>query len=224
VPFKYRHGFYWGLAVAFVALALSNVNLLSFWPVTAKPAHRNWDFILFWSIAGIVVFLAVVGLVVTVRELNHVGWRRTASRSVVLIAIALGVAAVVLYQAQRMGVHIQSCYMDLQHKKEVCTPLSSERHVFGMLAWHGSNVVPVLDIPKSLGWTRPARSSSRTVLLIILAVRLWVAIGLLAVIKRLWDKWSGVTPSAQPADTSSPPPTDGTSRAAEAPVRASRRP
>jgi hypothetical protein len=193
VPFLIRHGSYWVLAAFFVGWALSNKNPL--WPVNTAPLHRNWAFLWFWSIAAVVVFLAVVGLVLTVRELNHVGWPRTVSRSVVLIAIALGIAAVTLYQAQRMGVHIESCY--IKGKKEHCGGLTSERHMFGMLAWQGANVVPVLDIPKSTGWSRPARSSSHTVLLIIFLVRVWVAIGLLAVIKRLWDKWSGATGPAQ---------------------------
>ena len=57
-----------------------------------------------------------------------------------------------------------------------------------MLAWHAANVVPVLDIPHSLEWPRPARSANAAVGASILALRLWVAIGVLAVLKRLWDK------------------------------------
>lgn len=57
-----------------------------------------------------------------------------------------------------------------------------------MLAWHAANVVPVLDIPHSLEWHRPARSANAAVGASILALRLWVAIGVLAVLKRLWDK------------------------------------
>ena len=75
-----------------------------------------------------------------------------------------------------------------------------------MLAWHAANVVPVLDIPHSLEWHRPARSANAVVGASILALRLWVAIGILAVLKRLWDKWGPggpgptVSDSARPAD------------------------
>jgi len=58
-----------------------------------------------------------------------------------------------------------------------------------MLAWHAANVVPVLDITHSLEWHRPARSADAVVGAGILTIRLWVAIGILAVLKRLWDKW-----------------------------------
>jgi hypothetical protein len=188
-----RHIGYWLIAGSLIAWAVSNKNPWS--PVNTAPRHRDWTSFWFWSIAAIVVFLAVVGLVLTIQGLNRVGPGRTVSRSVVLIAFALGVAAVTLYQAQRMGVHIESCAM--VGNKEHCGGVASERHVFGMLAWQGANVVPVLDIPKSTGWTRPAWSSDPVVIAIILLVRLWVAIGLLAVIKHLWDKWSA-GPSSQP--------------------------
>jgi hypothetical protein len=46
-----------------------------------------------------------------------------------------------------------------------------------------------LDITHSLEWQRPARSADAVVGASILAVRLWLAIGILAVLKRLWDKW-----------------------------------
>jgi hypothetical protein len=59
-----------------------------------------------------------------------------------------------------------------------------------MLAWHAANVVPALDITHSLEWPCPARSADPIVGASILAVRLWVVIGILGVLKRLWDKWS----------------------------------
>jgi hypothetical protein len=58
-----------------------------------------------------------------------------------------------------------------------------------MLAWHAANVVPVLDIPDAMGWPRPARAAHAVAGAGIIVVRLWVAIGLLGVFKRLWDKW-----------------------------------
>ncbi len=188
-----RHIGYWLIAGGLIAWAATNWNPL--FSVGNGPHSRDWDFLWAWSIALIVIVLAVAGLVATVRGLDGVGWKRTVSRSAVLIAFALGVAAVTLFQSYRMGVHIESCAM--VGNKEHCGGYASERHVFGMLAWQGANVVPVLDIPKSTGWSRPARSSDPVVVTIILLVRLWVAIGLLAVIKRLWDKWSA-GPSSQP--------------------------
>jgi hypothetical protein len=188
-----RHGIYWVIAGLLIAWAATNINPL--WNVGNRPQDRNWDFVWAWLVAGVVIFLAVVGLVITIRQLEHAKWKRTVSRSLVLITFALGVASVTLYQASLMGVHIQSCAM--VGAKEHCGGNASERHVFGMLAWQAANVVPVLDIPKSTGWSRPARSSDPLVIGIILLVRLWVAIGLLAVIKRLWDKWSvGRRPTA----------------------------
>ena len=71
---------------------------------------------------------------------------------------------------------------------ETCRGQASPRQVLGMLAWHAANVVPVLDIPHSLEWHRPARPADAVVGASILALRLWVAIGILAVLKRLWDK------------------------------------
>jgi hypothetical protein len=62
--------------------------------------------------------------------------------------------------------------------------------VLGLLAWHAANVVPVLDITHSLEWQRPARSANTVVGASVLALPLWVAIGILAVLKRLWDKWA----------------------------------
>ena len=181
-----RHGIYW-----FIAGALIVWNALNAGPLVSladRPQHPNWDAVAVWLFAVIVVFFAVVGLFLTIRQLEHAKVKRTVSRSLVLITLALGVAAITLYQTQRMGLHIENCA--IVGKKENCGGVASERHVFGMLAWHAANVVPVLDIPKSTGWSRPARSSAWVVIGIILLVRLWVAIGLLAVIKRLWDKWS----------------------------------
>jgi hypothetical protein len=58
-----------------------------------------------------------------------------------------------------------------------------------MLTWHTANVVPVLDITNTLEWHRPARSPNAFVGPSIFLIRLWVAIGILGVLKLLWDKW-----------------------------------
>jgi hypothetical protein len=72
---------------------------------------------------------------------------------------------------------------------ETCQGQASPRQVLGMLAWHAANVVPVLDITNSLEWHRPARSANAVVGVSIFLIRLWVAIGILGVLKLLWDKW-----------------------------------
>jgi hypothetical protein len=103
-----------------------------------------------------------------------------------------------------MGVQIEACRT--VGELETCRGQASPGQVLGMLAWHAANVVPVLDIPHSLEWHRPARSANAVVGASILALRLWVAIGVLAVLKRLWDKWGPggpgrtVSHSARPAD------------------------
>jgi hypothetical protein len=70
-----------------------------------------------------------------------------------------------------------------------------------MLAWHAANVVPVLDITNTLGWHRSARSTNAAVGASIFVIRLWVAIGILGVLKLLWDKWG---PSASSREKPGP--------------------
>ena len=72
---------------------------------------------------------------------------------------------------------------------ETCRGQAAPPQVLGMLAWHAANVVPVLDITHSLEWPRPARSANAIVGASIFLIRLWVAIGILGVLKPLWDKW-----------------------------------
>jgi|KBSMisStaDraftv2_1062788.scaffolds.fasta_scaffold711163_1 hypothetical protein len=97
----------------------------------------------------------------------------------------LSFVAIVLFEARRWG-RIETCRT--VGELETCRGQASPRQVLGMLAWHAANVVPVLDIPHSLEWHRPARPADAVVGASILALRLWVAIGILAVLKRLWDK------------------------------------
>jgi len=103
----------------------------------------------------------------------------------VIFTCLLGFVAIVLFEACRWG-RIEACRT--VGELETCRGQASPRQVLGMLAWHAANVVPVLDIPHSLEWHRPARPADAVVGASILALRLWVAIGILAVLKRLWDK------------------------------------
>jgi hypothetical protein len=93
----------------------------------------------------------------------------------------------VSFYARRWGVHVEACRT--AGELETCSGQASARRLLGLLAWHAANVVPVLDITDSLESQRPARSDHAAVGAAILLVRLWVAVGILAVLKRLWDKW-----------------------------------
>jgi hypothetical protein len=138
----------------------------------------------FVAVAGV---LAIMGLVVTLLEWEQAGAARDISRSLVLFTFLLGFVAAVLFYARRWGVHIEACRT--AGELETCQGQASAQQVLGLLAWHAANVVPVLDITHSLEWQRPARSADAVVGASILAVRLWVAIGILGVLKRMWDKW-----------------------------------
>ena len=135
----------------------------------------------------VVILIAIAGLLSTLRKWEQLGAARTTSRCLVIFTCLLGFVAIVLFEARRWGVHIEACRT--VGELETCRGQASPRQVLGMLAWHAANVVPVLDIPHSLEWHRPARSANAVVGASILALRLWVAIGVLAVLKRLWDKW-----------------------------------
>ena len=68
-----------------------------------------------------------------------------------------------------------------------------------MLTWQAADVVPVLRITDSFGWDRPAQSESSVVGAAIVVIRLWLAIGVLAIVKRIWDGWG--TASSAPNST-----------------------
>jgi hypothetical protein len=155
-------------------------------------------FLLFIAIA-----MAIMGLVAMLSEWEQVGPVRTTSRSLVLFTFLLGTATVLLFFARRWGVHIEACHT--VGELETCRGQASPQQVLGMLAWQAANVVPVLDITHSLEWHRPARSADAVVGASVLALRLWVAIGILAVVKRLWDKWAPGGPSrTAPTETDGP--------------------
>jgi hypothetical protein len=145
-----------------------------------------------WFVA-VVLVLAVMGLVFTLREWELVGVVRTLSRSLVLFLGMVGLAAIGLSYARHWGIEIQEC--TTRGGREVCGGMASPQHVLGMLAWQAANTVPVVNLTDSFECQRPARSDAAAVGATIVMVRLWVVIGLLGVIKRMWDKW-GPTGSA----------------------------
>jgi len=192
-----RHVLYWVIALGVISLSAFDGR--------AHPAN-SFDVVqlvilIFFLILGIA--LAIQKLGVMLREWDQVSVTRTVSRSLVAFTFVLGIVAGALI-LNRRWVHIEACRTVGQ--LETCRGPASPRQVLGMLAWHAANVVPVLDIPHSLEWQRPARSANAFAGASILALRLLVAIGILGLAKRLWDKWGpgGSSPrnshSARPAD------------------------
>jgi len=193
-----RHSVYWVIALGVIALS-------AFDGTTAAPPKQSIDAGLIAAFAWFVfavIGLAFIGLKRTLRE--QVPPAQTISRSLVTFTWLLATVAGLLFFARRWGVHIEACRT--VGELETCHGQASPQQVLGMLAWHSANVVPGLDITHSLEWPRPARSTNAIVGASILAVRLWVAIGILAVLKRLWDKWAlgGASPtvsqSVRPVD------------------------
>ena len=184
-PTWLRHVVYW-------AIALGTISLTAFdGSVGAAPARRPSDAVPYAWFSVVFIIVAAMGLFFVYRESGQLSAVRTLSRSLVLFTFILGTLAVFLFFARRWGVHIEACRT--LREVETCQGQASPRQVLGMLAWHAANVVPALDIPHSLEWQRPARSAHAVVGASILTVRLWLAIGILAVLKRLRDKWSGGT-------------------------------
>jgi hypothetical protein len=177
---QFRHVLGWAFA-----LGLIFVDVID---RTTSAAHGDVELFVFLVLvifAGIAA--AIAYLVRTLRNWEQLGAAQTTSRSLLIFTFLLGFVAWGLFEARRWGVHIEACRT--VGELETCQGPASPRQVLGMLAWHAANVVPGLDITNSLEWHRPARSANAVVGASILALRLWVAIGILAVLKRLWDKW-----------------------------------
>jgi hypothetical protein len=179
-PTWIRHVVYWAIALGVTALT-------AFDSTSAVPARSTDELAFLAWVVGVGGVLAIMGLVFTLTEWEQIGVARNISRSLVLFTFLLGFVAAVLFYARRWGVHIEACRM--VSELETCQGQASARQVLGLLSWHAANVVPVLDITHSMEWPRPARSTDAVVGASILVVRLWIAIGILGVLKRLWDKW-----------------------------------
>ena len=175
-----RHVFYWVLALGVISL--------SAFDGTAHPPNNFpvVQLVLFIGISIAIIVMVIKKSGETLRELDKVSVTRTISRSLLSFTIALGMIAGILV-INRGWVHIEACRT--VGELETCQGPASPRQVLSMLAWHAANAVPALDIPHSLEWQRPARSANAVVGVGILLLRLWVAIGILLVLKRLWDKW-----------------------------------
>jgi hypothetical protein len=111
--------------------------------------------------------------------------RRGLPRAAIFTCL-LGFVAIVLFGARRWGVH-----RGLPHGGRAGDLPGASIAAAG--AWHvglarGQRGAGP-GYPHSLEWHRPARSANAVVGATILALRLWVAIGILAVLKRPWDEW-----------------------------------
>lgn len=132
---------------------------------------------------GFVVWLGF-GLWVLLRRWEGMPVTWVVSRSLLLFGFLVILLTAMLDVSRDWGVRIEAC------RGAVCSGVAVGRDVLGLLAWNAADVVPGLDIPGSLGWTRPARSSSPLVGLSIILVRLWVLVGVLGVLARLWTAWT----------------------------------
>jgi hypothetical protein len=197
LPVRIRHAIYWVVALGVISLSAFDGS--------AHPASSFdvGEFVFLIVVVSAAIVQVIQKLGVTLREWDQVSVARTISRSLVAFALVLGIVAAVLVLTRRW-VHIEACRT--VGGLETCRGPASPRQVLDMLAWHAANVVPVLDIPHSLEWQRPARSANVVVGASILVVRLFVAIVILGLAKRLWDKWGPggsrptVSPSAHSAD------------------------
>jgi hypothetical protein len=150
---------------------------------------------LLWFVIGFFA-LAIAVLISMLREWENVGILRTVSRSLVLFTLVLAISAMALFYLRGSGVEIKGCRVVDQG--EVCSEQASPQQTVGMLAWHAAEVVPVLKITDSFGWERPARSENIVAGAAIVMIRLWVAVGVLAIVKRVWDRWGPARSTTEP--------------------------
>jgi hypothetical protein len=179
-PTWVRHVIYWVIALALLSATALDDEAGEVPETTDDLALLLWMMIVF-------LIIAVMTLVYTLKEWEEVGVVRTASRSMVLFTFVLGLTAAALFYMRGSGVEITQCRV--AGEQEVCSGQASPQESVGMLAWHAADVVPILRITGSFEWDRPARSDSAFVGAAIMIIRLWVAVGVLAIIKRMWDKW-----------------------------------
>ena len=184
-----RHLTYWVFALGLLSLSLFDTD------VGPAPASNDDLSSFVWIVMGI-LSIAVAALIFTLREWNAVGLLRTVSRSLVLFTLILGFTAIWLFYARGFGVEINACRA--LGEQEICRGQASPQQVLGMLAWQAADVVPVLKITDSFSWDRPARSESPVVGAAVVIIRLWLAIGVLAIVKRIWDGWGAASPEKDP--------------------------
>jgi hypothetical protein len=192
----------WTRHITYWCIALGLISLTAFDDTTANAPDDTGDIGVFVWFVAIVLVVGVNRLVFTIREWEQAGIARTLSRSLVVFLCMLGLAAIALFFARRWGVDIHECTTSAG--EEVCAGQASPQQVLAMLAWQAANAVPVLDLTNAFEWPRPARSDAVVVGATIVVLRLWVLIGVLGVIKRIWDKWGPMGSAHAPSPDETP--------------------
>ncbi|QIM19944.1 hypothetical protein G7075_00370 [Phycicoccus sp. HDW14] len=182
MPRWLRHGLSWALAVGLLALAWFDTSE----PATTPGPGDDWLGLVFLVVLATAAL--VVGLVTLLRDWERIGPVPALSRSVVLFALLLVLLTAALSLSREWGVHIPACRVVAGVER--CGGEATAREVLSMLGWNAADVVPALDIPASFTWSRPARSDDALVGACLVLVRLWVVVGVLGVLRRLWDRWS----------------------------------
>lgn len=178
-PLWLRHAVYWLLSGGFFALLVLDD--------TPEVASEGADAapLIWFGVAFLATAVPALGF--TLWEWQTAGVLRTISRSLVLFVMLLAVAGALVSASHQLGVDVAQCRST--RNGEVCSGQASPRQIVGMLSWNALDVLPVLKMTESFDWERPARSESIVVRATVVIVRLWTAIGVLGVVKLLWDSW-----------------------------------
>lgn len=186
IPWWVWHGLSWALACGLLAIAFRDES-----KPASTPAPGDDPVGLVVLVVGLLACL-VLGLVYLLRQWERIGPMPGFSLSVVLFAGLLLIVTGALSVSREWGVHIPSCHVVAG--AEECAGEATGREILGLLAWNAADVVPALDIPSSVEWSRPARSDDALVGLSLIVVRLWVVVGVLGVVRRLWSHWETGAP------------------------------
>ena len=111
----------------------------------------------FARLVVVIIGIAIAGLVSNLRQWEQLGAARTTSRSLVVFTCLLGFVAFALFEARRLGVHIEACRT--VGELETCRGQAAPGR-----CWHvgldAANVVPVLDMPTAGMARRPLANAS----------------------------------------------------------------
>jgi hypothetical protein len=175
-----RHLVYWIIALAILAISVFDRRE----PSTDSDGSLGGAAIILWFF-GIMI---IAGVVAIVREWDYVPVLRSLSRLVVVLVLLIGILALLLVILEA----------DIT---EPATRRAASPHVIvDLLSWNAAAVVPGLEIPESLGWDQPGSSSDPLAGAAVIIVRAFVAVILLAGVKRLWDQWLGFKPPPARSD------------------------
>lgn len=173
-PALLRHSTYWLLALGLPALAVFD---------TSKGATTQDK-----SAGGAALVVSVVGLTMLMavtaifREWDLISTPRSVSRVLVLLAFLLGALTFLLVRLQA----------------DVAAPATRGWAVLALLLWNVADVVPVVGLPDALGWAPPESPGGLVVGGSVVVVRAFVAVVLLAAVKKLWQRWLDFEQPPQP--------------------------